>query len=463
MWVPTALSLFLVPIAFAYAVVKHRVLEIPVLLKRSARYVLVQRGFMVLLFILAAVAIALFTRLFSRFFQADSNLGMALSAVFGIVLVWASAPLVKRGTERIDRAFFRSAYDARRILEDLASRSRTATSRSELTGLLEHHVQDALHPGFQLLYLAGRDSDLKIERGPVPPELRRLSADIPLLTNLAERAQPYELSPAEADTTTFSSLPARPECLVPILGREVRLLGLLVLGPRLSEEPYSREDKRLLASAASQSGVAIENIGLAEKMADSLEAERRAKQEMEIARQVQSRLLPQQMPSLKTLDCCGKCIQTRAVGGDYYDFLDFGSGRLGLVLADISGKGMSAALLMANLQASLRGQYALALVDVPRLLRSVKHLFYRNTESSHYATMFFAIYDDGTQRLRYVNCGHNPAILMRANGDLERLTATATVLGLEALLVVQSAAVPSARPWPSVGRFWSGSRPYQSR
>ena len=203
-----------------------------------------------------------------------------------------------------------------------------------------------------------------------------------------------------------------------------------MLGPRLSEEPYSASDKRLLASVASQAGIAMRSITLAEKMAEQMEAERRTEQEMQIARQVQSRLLPQQAPSLKTLDCSGKCIQTRAVGGDYYDFLDFGSGRLGLVLADISGKGMSAALLMANLQANLRGQYALALEDVPRLLRSVNHLFYRNTETSHYATMFFAIYDDGTRRLRYVNCGHNPPILVRANGDLERLAATATVLGL---------------------------------
>ncbi len=140
--------------------------------------------------------------------------------------------------------------------------------------------------------------------------------------------------------------------------------------------------------------------------------------------------MPQQAPSLKTLECAGKCIQTRAVGGDYYDFLDFGSGRLGLVLADISGKGMSAALLMANLQANLRGQYALALEDVPHLLRSVNRLFYKNTETSHYATMFFAVYDDETLRLRYVNCGHNPPVLLRANAEVERLEATATVLGL---------------------------------
>ena len=179
------------------------------------------------------------------------------------------------------------------------------------------------------------------------------------------------------------------------------------LGPRLSEEPYSTSDKRLLASVASQAGIAMRSITMAEKMAATMEVERRSEQEMQIARQVQSRLLPQQAPSLPTLECAGKCIQTRAVGGDYYDFLDLGSGRLGLVLADISGKGMSAALLMANLQANLRSQYALALEDIPRLLRSVNHLFYKNTENNNYATTFFAVYDDETRRLRYVNCGHN--------------------------------------------------------
>jgi serine phosphatase RsbU (regulator of sigma subunit) len=174
----------------------------------------------------------------------------------------------------------------------------------------------------------------------------------------------------------------------------------------------------------------MRSITLAEKMAATMEAERRTEQEMQFARQVQSRLLPQQAPSLTTLECAGKCIQTRAVGGDYYDFLDLGSGRLGLVLADISGKGMSAALLMANLQANLRSQYALALEDIPRLLRSVNRLFYKNTENNNYATTFFAVYDDESQRLRYVNCGHNPPILVRASGAVEHLGATATVLGL---------------------------------
>jgi sigma-B regulation protein RsbU (phosphoserine phosphatase) len=430
LWVPTVLLLFLLPISFAYAVVRHRVLEIPVLLKRSARYVLVQRGFVVLLFLGAAAAIMLFTHFFARFFQTDSNLGMALSAVFGIVLVWASAPVVKRGTERIDRAFFRSAYDARQILEDLASRSRIATSRSELAGLLEQHLQQALHPAFQLLYLEGENGKLGVERGHAPVGMETLSSDLPYLTALAERGQPQEMRPVDGDQPLPIPGDVNPECLVPILGRQSRLSGLLILGPRLSEEPYSGEDRRLLASAASQAGVAMENIALAEQMAERLEAERRAAQEMDIARQVQSKLLPQKLPPLSTLDYAGHCLQARAVGGDYYDFLDLGPGRVGFVLADIAGKGISAALLMANLQANLRSQYAIALENLQKLLQSVNRLFYESTEPNNYATLFFATYDDATRRLRYVNCGHNPPVLMRNGGAIERLKGTATVLGL---------------------------------
>ncbi len=115
-----------------------------------------------------------------------------------------------------------------------------------------------------------------------------------------------------------------------------------MLGPRLSEEPYSTGDKRLLASVVeAKAGIAMRSISMAEKMAGRMEVMRRSEQEMQIARQVQSRLLPQHAPMLLSSGMrFGKCIQTRAVGGDYYDFLDFGSvSHFGLVLADIAGKG----------------------------------------------------------------------------------------------------------------------------
>jgi len=164
--------------------------------------------------------------------------------------------------------------------------------------------------------------------------------------------------------------------------------------------------------------------------AAKLEAERRVVHELEIAKQVQARLFPQSFPPLKTLDYAGVCIQAHQVGGDYYDFLHLGQDRLGLVLGDIAGKGIAGALLMANLQANLRSQCVVAWHEPQLLLQSVNQLFYDNTADSAYATLFFAEYDDQAQRLRYANCGHLSALLLRGNNTLERLASTCTVLGL---------------------------------
>jgi serine phosphatase RsbU (regulator of sigma subunit) len=277
-------------------------------------------------------------------------------------------------------------------------------------------------------------------------EPQAISADLPLLVDLAGRGQPWEVPPPdsivapELAASLRAFAPLQPECIVPMPGRESKLAGLLVLGTRLSEEPYSREDRRLLASVASQAGVALEGISLTERMAERMEAERRSLHELEMARQVQSRLFPQKRPSLSKLEYAGRCIQARQVGGDYYDFLELAPGRIGLVLADIAGKGFSAALLMANLQADLRSQYAMAVDDLPRLLASVNRLFYESTGDASYATLFFADYDDSAGKLRYANCGHLPALLLRGcrssqhqastASKVERLSSTCTVMGL---------------------------------
>jgi serine phosphatase RsbU (regulator of sigma subunit) len=163
--------------------------------------------------------------------------------------------------------------------------------------------------------------------------------------------------------------------------------------------------------------------------AERAEAERRVAQELEIAKQVQSRLFPQDLPPLRTLDYAGTCRQAREVGGDYYDFLAAGGERLCLVIGDVAGKGIAAALLMANLQANLRSQCAIALDEPARLMQSVNRLFCENTPENAYATFFFSEYNDLTGRFRYANCGHLPALLVRASGNVERLESTATILG----------------------------------
>ena len=164
-------------------------------------------------------------------------------------------------------------------------------------------------------------------------------------------------------------------------------------------------------------------------IAEKLESERRAAQELEIAKQVQSRLFPRTMPPLKTLEYAGICHQARQVGGDYYDFLDLGGGRVGLVIGDISGKGIAAALLMANLQANVRSQCAIALDQPERLLCAVNQLFCENITDGSFATLFFAEYDDAAGRLRYANCGHLCGLVLRGDDSVERLDSTATILG----------------------------------
>ena len=164
--------------------------------------------------------------------------------------------------------------------------------------------------------------------------------------------------------------------------------------------------------------------------AEKAEAERLAAHELEIAKEVQLKLFPQTMPLLNTLEYAGVCLQAHQVGGDYYDFLSLGHGHLGMVLADISGKGIAAALLMANLQANLRTQFAVALDDPERFLKSVNQLFYENTSPNAYASLFFATYDDEARRLLYANCGHLCGLLLHDDGSLERLDSTCTVVGL---------------------------------
>jgi sigma-B regulation protein RsbU (phosphoserine phosphatase) len=124
-----------------------------------------------------------------------------------------------------------------------------------------------------------------------------------------------------------------------------------------------------------------------------IKADRRVKTELEIAHNVQQKLFPHQTRQFAGIDYAGRCVPAREVSGDYYDFLDVGEGGLGFVVADVSGKGIGAALLMANLQACFRSQPADAIQHPAAMLRAVNKLFYESTPPEHFATLFFAHYD----------------------------------------------------------------------
>lgn len=169
---------------------------------------------------------------------------------------------------------------------------------------------------------------------------------------------------------------------------------------------------------------------LRRRSANAVKEERRSAYEIELAREVQRKLLPQNPPDVATLDYASLSLPAGLVGGDYYDLFQPAPGQIGFVLADVVGKGVPAAVLMANLQAILRSHFNLARHDYPALLGSVNRLFYENTNPDHYATLFLALYDDAEGTLSYINCGHPPPLLVRSNGEPESLNGTATVLGL---------------------------------
>jgi phosphoserine phosphatase RsbU/P len=167
-----------------------------------------------------------------------------------------------------------------------------------------------------------------------------------------------------------------------------------------------------------------------ERAAAARRAAQNAKSEFEIARHVQQNLFPQKRKPLETLEYAGRCVPARLVGGDYYDFFDYADGRLAGVLADVSGKGVGAAMLMANLQASFRSQYEGGVRDTRDVLHSVNRLFFEATPPEQYVTLFYFDYDERSRTLSYANCGHPPPLMMRASGVEEYAEPTSTVVGL---------------------------------
>ncbi len=165
------------------------------------------------------------------------------------------------------------------------------------------------------------------------------------------------------------------------------------------------------------------------EFAAAVDAGFRSVNEIKAAQQAQARLFPRRLPQLQTLAYAGVCAQARHVGGDCYDLLDRGPGRLGLVVSDVAGKGVPAALQMASLQASLRSQAAVS-GDLKPLLMSVNHLFHQNTSETGYATLFFGEYDEAVRRLCYVNCGHPAPLLLHRDHSASWLRSTCMPLVL---------------------------------
>jgi sigma-B regulation protein RsbU (phosphoserine phosphatase) len=191
-----------------------------------------------------------------------------------------------------------------------------------------------------------------------------------------------------------------------------------------------------------------DNFKLVQTVRSQLQAPREARQqalrELSLARQVQQEMLPQKAPALRTLQLDAFCRQAGAVGGDSYDFYALGEGRCGLALADISGKGLASAMLMAHLVSALRMLMTQGSLSLEQRMQELNRQFKEATGPERFATLFAAEYDDATRTLRYVNCGHVPPVVMRAGGEVQRLDTTCPVVGLLPVYRAEAAEVKLA-------------------
>jgi len=202
------------------------------------------------------------------------------------------------------------------------------------------------------------------------------------------------------------------------------MIGLICLFNKKTEGLFTDQDKRLLSIIASESAQIIENARLLEAEKEYL----RTREELRMAASIQKELLPKDIPKLSGYDMAAINIPARTVSGDYYDFIQLPDNQVAFCLGDVSGKGMPAALLTANLQATLRGQ--IFMKNSPaKCLEYSNTLLYNNTSSEKFATLFHGLIDGSSHTLSYCNAGHDPPYLLSQKGTMRRLKTGGIVLG----------------------------------
>ncbi|MFL6464390.1 MAG: SpoIIE family protein phosphatase [Bryobacteraceae bacterium] len=433
------LMLLLFPITMAYVIVVQQAMDVRMVVRTGVRYAIASNGLKVVRLLLLAGLAALTIHLTN---QSGHRWQAVITASAGTAVIIGFRNLATKASNWMDRRFFREAYDAEVILTELSSSVASMRDVKMLVETVARRIAVSLHVGriavlldrnglYRPVYAMGFNE-------PLPVEFTRSASTIRLLRQMGssptkiyfDDPQSWVHGTPPNEQAALQSLGA--EILLPVTLKS-RILGLISLGPKRSEAPYSREDLHLLGAVASQTGLALENAELTESIRREIAQRERLDRELEIAREVQQRLFPQTLPIVKGLEFAGYCRPALGVGGDYYDFIRLQEGCLGVAIGDVSGKGIAAALMMASLQASLRGQTIKPCSTLAEMIQHVNRLVYEASATNRYATFFYAQYDPANRSLHYVNAGHNPPIIYRKNGkgeEIVRLEAGGTVVGL---------------------------------
>jgi phosphoserine phosphatase RsbU/P len=435
------LMFFLFPITLAYVILVQRAMDVKVVIRQGLKYALAQRGIRAIRVVLAIV-------LWAAIASAASNAGKGSRTAYLILaaggLLWFTIRrLIEVLGAWIDRHFFRDAYNAEQLLAELGETVRSIIETRPLLATVTERISQSLHvPRIAVLLNGNGPYQPVYALGYEPVPSVAFPENAGTVRQLREQREPARVYFDDPTSWIYTGAGMneeerqrlaefQPELLLPLSGKD-QLFGFISLSQKLSEQPYSPNDVRLLQSVAAQTGLALEVARLTTAIGEEIAQRERLNREVEIAREVQERLFPQELPSVAGLDYCGACRPALGVGGDYYDFLGLPRNRLGIALGDVSGKGIAAALMMASLQASLRAEASRGADDLAAVIRKVNRLLYEASTANRYATFFYAQYDAASRRLTYVNAGHNPPLLFRAgkNGAVTRLEVGGMVVGL---------------------------------
>lgn len=418
------LLMMLFPLTMAYVIVVQRAMDVSVVVRQGLQYALAKGGVRVLQFFLL-LAIGLGVRWSINNYGRDSLFIQIAIIVVGVALVPLIDVIAKPLRVWIDCKFFREAYNAEQILSDLSEEVRTMVETKPLLETVSNKISESLHVpqvalllkngnAFQPAYALGYENIPPIELNENDKTVEKLKTNEPLTVYQDDKESWINEEIESGEKEKLQKLNS--QLLLPIAAKN-ELSGVLSLSPKLSEQPFTPNDLRLLKSVALQTGLALENSRLTEAIALEAAQKERLNRELEIAREVQERLFPQELPRVEGLDYYGACRPALGVGGDYYDFLELPGKKFGIAIGDISGKGIGASLMMASLQASLRGQTIHFKEELGDMMKQINELLYEASTSNRYATFFYSQYDPQTRKLIFVNAGHNPPVLLRPTNE----------------------------------------------
>ncbi len=261
------------------------------------------------------------------------------------------------------------------------------------------------------------------------PEVE-IAPNDPIVAYFASTSGVVEIDKLDLDSPALRAMKEADIKVVVPLVSQGELIGLLNLGPRLSQQEYSADDRKLLNDLATQTAPAVQVAQLVRQQQQQAQERERIEQELRVARLIQQTLLPKHVPDLPGYQLAAYYQPAREVGGDFYDFLELDNGHFGLVVGDVTDKGVPAALVMATTRTMLRAS-AQRLDSPGEVLESVNDVIVPDIPPNMFITCLYAILDPATGLLRYANAGHDlPYRRRTAGGDAEELRATGMPLGL---------------------------------